>query len=493
MIPVRWSSVRLLALAAGLAAVSAVPAVAERPSLLPAGWDADIKLAEAPDRNPDPGIVEIEIVAKLAEVEVAPGTRVTAWTYNGGLPGPLIRARVGDRLIVHFRNELEQETTIHWHGIRVPIEMDGVPGISQPPVKTGETFVYDFVVPDSGLFWYHPHVMSAAQVGYGLYGPLLVEEPDEDVGVADALTIVLSDIGIGPRGLLEPADSGGSAGMVFGREGNHVLVNGRVRPELRARAGVPQRWRIVNTAKSRFFFLDLEGQTFIKIGGDGGIQEYSERKDVVLVTAGERVDLIVMPMGEPGGEITLRSLLYNRGYGSIEYRSVEDLFTIQFTDEAPLPAPVLPEMRRAIVPPAVEGATPVTMQFTLPPVDGKGESEFRINGVPFWKAEPFKARIGETQFWTLDNQTPWDHPFHLHGYFFMPVDEAGVPISPMEWKDTLNVPMNETIRLLVTFDERPGEWMIHCHILDHADGGLMGTVLVGDVKPSSHHTHVPPR
>lgn len=101
------------------------------------------------------------------------------------------------------------------------------------------------------------------------------------------------------------------------------------------------------------------------------------------MTAGERVDLIVMPSGTPGEEITLRSLLYNRGYGSIEYRSVEDLFTIQFTDEAPLPAPVLPEMRRTIVPPATEGATPVTMQFTLPPVDGKGQSEFRINGVPF--------------------------------------------------------------------------------------------------------------
>lgn len=491
MIPVSARS--LLSLALGAVLAGAGPALAQTPSLLASGWDADIRLAEAPDRNPDPRVVEIDIVAKLADVEVAPGKRVTAWTYNGGLPGPLIRARVGDRVIVHFTNELDEPTTIHWHGIRVPIEMDGVPGISQPAVKKGESFVYDFIVPDAGLYWYHPHVMSAAQVGYGLYGPLLVEDPDEDVGVADMLTIVLSDIGFDARGVLEPADSGGSAGMVFGREGNHVLVNGRVHPTMRARAGVPQRWRIVNTAKSRFFFLDLEGQSFIKIGGDGGLQEHTETKDVVLVTAGERVDLIVMPMGEPGGEITLRSLLYNRGYGSIEYRSVEDLFTIQFTDEPPLPAPALPEIRRAFEPPVVEGATPVTMQFTLPPVDGRGESEFRINGVPFWKAEPFRARIGETQFWTLDNQTPWDHPFHLHGYFFMPVDEKGAPIQPMEWKDTLNVPMNEKVRLLVTFDERPGEWMIHCHILDHADGGLMGTVLVGDVEPSTHHTHPPPR
>ncbi len=495
MIPDSRRPLSRLALGALLLGVGVAPAIAQPPSLLSPGWDEGIRLVEAADRNPDPRVVEVEIVAKLAEVEVAPGKRVTAWTYNGGLPGPLIRARVGDRVIVHFSNELDEPTTIHWHGIRLPIEMDGVPGISQPPVKRGESFVYDFVVPDSGLYWYHPHVMSAAQVGYGLYGPLLVEDPAEDasVGVADMLTIVLSDIGFDARGVLEPADSGGSAGMVFGREGNHVLVNGRVHPTLRARAGVPQRWRIVNTAKSRFFFLDLEGQPFIKIGGDAGLQEYTETKDVVLVTAGERVDLIVMPTGEPGGDVTLRSLLYNRGYGSIEYRSVEDLLTIQFTDEAPLPAPTLPEIRRTIVPPTAEGATPVTMQFTLPPVDGKGESEFRINGVPFWKAEPFRARIGETQFWTLDNQTPWDHPFHLHGYFFMPVDEQGAPIRPMEWKDTLNVPMNEKVRLLVHFDERPGEWMIHCHILDHADGGLMGTVLVGDVKPSTHHTHVPPR
>lgn len=484
---------RLLTTAAALLLLAAWGADAgPRPSLMPPGWDAGLRLVEAPDRNPDPRVVEVEIVAMVSDVEVA-GKRVRAWTYNGGLPGPLIRANVGDRLIVHFRNELDEPTTIHWHGVRVPIEMDGVPGISQPPVKRGETFVYDFVVHDAGLYWYHPHVMSAKQVGYGLYGPLLVEDPDEDVGVADAITLVLSDIGLDARGGLEPWDSGGSAGMVFGREGNHVLVNGRWRPTLRARAGAPQRWRIVNAAKTRFFFLDLDGQPFVKIGGDGGLQEYAETKEVVLVTAGERVDLIVMPTGDPGSVLTVRSLLYNRGYGSIEYRSVEDLFTIAFTDDPPLPPPALPDLRRTLVPPPATGATPVTMQFTLPPVDGKGQSEFRINGVPFWRAEPFRARLGETQLWTLDNQTQWDHPFHLHGFFFMRVDERGEPLRPMEWKDTINVPMHQTVRVLVTFDERPGEWMIHCHILDHAEGGLMGSVLVGDVKPATAHAHPPPR
>ena len=86
----------------------------------------------------------------MAEVAVAPDARVKAWTYDGLLPGPFIRAKVGDRLIVHFKNELPEPTTVHWHGVRVPIEMDGVPGISQPAVKPGESFVYDFVLRDAG-------------------------------------------------------------------------------------------------------------------------------------------------------------------------------------------------------------------------------------------------------------------------------------------------------------------------------------------------------
>jgi FtsP/CotA-like multicopper oxidase with cupredoxin domain len=472
------------------AAASAAPGQTG-PSLAPDGWDAGIKLAEAADRNPDPKIVEIDLTAKLADVEIAPGRRVHAWTYNGGLPGPLVRARVGDRLIVNFKNELPQGTTVHWHGMRVPIEMDGVPGISQPEVGTGESFTYDFVVRDPGLYWYHPHVMSAAQVGFGLYGAVLIEDPEDPVDIADELTLVLSDIGFDRNGELESPESGGSAGMVFGREGADVLVNGKKHPRLQARAGAPQRWRIVNAAKSRYFSLDLDGQSFIVIGGDGGLQEYQVKSELVLITPGERVDLIVMPTGPPGSELVLRSMLYNRGYGSIEYRDVEDLLTIAFSGEPPLPPRPLPDTKRVIVPPSKENATPVQMVFTLPPVDGNGHSEFRVNGSPFWSARPFLASLGETQLWTVKNDTDWDHPFHLHGFFFIVLDEKGEPIRPMVRKDTVNIPMNETARLLVSFDERPGEWMFHCHILDHADGGLMGTVQVGPPTTTHKHQHKP--
>jgi FtsP/CotA-like multicopper oxidase with cupredoxin domain len=472
-----------------LAAISSSSGhVAAQSSLAPPNWDEGVRLAEASDRNPDPDVVELDITAKLADVRIG-ATVVKAWTYNGGIPGPFIRAKVGDRLIVHFTNELAEPTTIHWHGVRVPIQMDGVPGISQAEVKAGERFTYDFVLKDAGLYWYHPHVMSAAQVGYGLYGALLIEDAGDGVGVADALTLVLSDIGFDSRGVLEPADSGGSAGTVFGREGATVLVNGKSNPRLLARAGAPQRWRIVNTAKSRYFLLDLDGQPFTVVGSDGGLQETAQPKEQLLVTPGERFDVIVAPTGAPGSELVLRSMLYNRGYGSVEFRSVETLMTIAFSAEAALPKPTTRVAPRTVTPPPLSGATPVELTFTLPPVDAKGHSEFRVNGVPFWKATPFRSALGETQLWVMKNDTQWDHPFHLHGFFFMPVDEKLLPLHPMVWKDTINVPMKTTVRFLVTFDERPGTWMFHCHILDHAESGLMGSVHVGDGEPAVHSTH----
>ncbi len=478
--------VTAMALFAGLL-LGARDAAADRgASLAPAGWDSGLRLKEPVDRNPDPSILEIDLAAKVAEVEVAPGLRVKAWTYDGGLPGPLIRAKVGDRVVVHFTNELPEPTTIHWHGVRVPIEMDGVPNISQPEVKTGEAFTYEFVARDAGLFWYHPHVMSAAQVGFGLYGALQVDDPADGVGVADELTLVLSDIGFDKRGGLEPADSGGPAGQVFGREGQYVLVNGRRHPTLKARAGALQRWRIVNTAKSRFFLLDMDGQPFTTIGTDGGLQERPTEAGTVLVTAGERLDVLVRPTGKPGSTLVLRAMLYNRGYGSVQYRDVEDLLTIEFSNDPPLPKQPLPAIARAIAPPSKDGATRVPVILTLPPAGQDGKSEFRVNGVPYWQAKPFLAKLGETQLWTIHNDTEWDHPFHLHGFFFLPLDENDEPIRPLSWKDTLNIPMKSHARFLVVFDERPGEWMFHCHILDHAEGGLMGTVLLGNTAPTAH-------
>jgi FtsP/CotA-like multicopper oxidase with cupredoxin domain len=294
------------------------------------------------------------------------------------------------------------------------------------------------------------------------------------VGIADQLTLVLSDISFDRMGVLESADSGGSVGMIFGREGEYVLVNGKIMPTLRARSGAPQRWRIVNAAKSRFFLLDLDGQPFYVIGRDGGLQETPETLTALLITPGERVDVIVTPIGPPNGMLILMALLYNRGFGSVEYRNPENVLTIAFSDEPTRPRAQLPGIHREIAAPSREGATPVDIVLTLPRAGPDGKAEFHVNGVPFWKAKPFMAKVGETQIWTVKNETRFEHPIHLHGFFFLPLDARLQPLRPLAWKDTLSVPIDGTIRFLVRFDERPGMWMFHCHILDHADGGLMG-------------------
>ena len=357
--------------------------------------------------------------------------------------------------------------------------MDGVPGYSQDPVEPGDTFTYDFVVPDAGIYWYHPHVMSAAQVGFGLYGAFLVEDPSETetVGIADELVIVLSDIDLAEDGTLASPDTGGSVGMLFGREGNNVLVNGRRTPGLLARSGAPQRWRVINAAKSRYFMLDLgEGHAFRKIGGDGGLVEFSEDHEFLVLGAGERADVIVRPTGEPGSVRVLRSLLHDRGYGSTEFRDLEDLIEMTFADLPAHPVDTLPQTRREMEPYVLDGATEVSLELTVAQDPGDKSFSYGINHVPFWQAQPVVARLGETQVWTVTNSTDWSHPLHLHGFFFMVLDEAGEPVRPLEWKDTVDIPHHRTVRLAVRFDERPGTWIFHCHVLDHAEGGLLSAV-----------------
>jgi FtsP/CotA-like multicopper oxidase with cupredoxin domain len=472
----------------GLWLALAVPSPAAGQPLQPADWSTGVSLHEAVDRNPDPRIVEIDLEARLAEVEYAPGRRIEAWTYDGRLPGPLIRVRVGDRLIVHFTNRLPKPTTVHWHGLRVPIQMDGVPGASQPEVETGGSFTYDFVVPDAGLFWYHPHVMSATQVGFGLSGPMLVEDPEDGVGIDDELVLVLSDLSILPSGEMEPADSGGNTARMFGREGTFVLTNGRTAPSIVARAGARQRWRVVNAAKSRYFDLRIEGLRFTRIGGDGGLLEYPTEHESVVLAPGERADLIVTPVGTPGDTLVLRSMLFDRGYGSTEFREVPTLLTMRLADmPAHTPAP-LPSLRRAIAPLDQTGATPVSLELALEGLT------YRIDSDRFGKGKPLRAALGETQIWTVTNPTSWSHPLHIHGFFFQVLPEKGAPPRPLEWKDTVDVPYGKSVRFIVRFDDdRPGSWMVHCHILDHADGGLMTTVDVGvSAAPADHSTHRTP-
>ena len=457
-----------------------------------AGWSDGVRLAEAVDLDPDPRTIEINLEARPTDLNIVgnlagggldgasdPGDLTTpVWSYNGTTPGPLIRASVGDRLVVHFLNGLPEDTSVHWHGIRLPADMDGVPGHTQPPVPPGGTFDYSFVLPDAGLFWYHPHSDAAAQVGYGLYGPLLVEDPADRGQLGDEVVLVLSDMGINEDGsLAPPTDYSDTRAALMGQEGNTLLVNGRVRPTLGARSGLRQRWRIVNAAKSRYFQLSLAGHQFTRIGGDGGFLQAPEAPaDTILIIPAGRADVLVTPVGAPGDVLAVHAVPYDRGFGTTWDGGEQELFYVKLSDAAATTDRPVPAKLRTIVPIDTTAAIPRSISLTIDASSGK--VVMGINGVPAWLAPPLPAAANTTELWTITNTVSFDHPFHLHGFFFQPLDAAGGPLPSPEWKDTVNIPALSTVKFAVQYDDRLGMWMFHCHILDHAEDGMMGMLLL---------------
>jgi FtsP/CotA-like multicopper oxidase with cupredoxin domain len=428
-------------------------------------------------------VLEVELEARVEEIEILPGTKTPAWTYNGSVPGPFLRAKLGDRVIVHFKNSLPEATTIHWHGLRVPNEMDGAPGATQPPIEPGAEFRYEFELRDAGTYWYHPHIDSSAQVGRGLYGAFVVDDPADPPELGDDLVLLLSDIGLNETGELVPADSGGNFGDLFGREGSVLLVNGKVLPTLKVRNGKQQRWRIINATRARYYNLRLRNHRFIRLGGDNGLAARSEDVYNLIVTPGERADAVFTPADPPGTTNVLRWVPTERGYGSTYNRASEQMLAIETVAEAPVIPEPIPTELRTIEPIDISAARERTLDLTI---HIASTVEMGINGVPYWQAKPIEIALGDTEVWRIVNNTDFSHPFHLHGYFFQVLDDARVP----EWKDTVNVPTKSELTIAVRFDERPGAWMYHCHILDHAEAGMMAHLVVRD--PNAPHTALPP-
>jgi FtsP/CotA-like multicopper oxidase with cupredoxin domain len=168
---------------------------------------------------------------------------------------------------------------------------------------------------------------------------------------------------------------------------------------------------------------------------------------------------------------------YDRGFGTAYARVPEPVLHLRFDGQPTVSSPPLPELRRDIVPLETAGATPVDIALTRNDASD-GSFALGINGVPSWNAQHLMVRLGERQLWTVRNTIDWDHPFHLHGFFFQVLDVDGVAPSTLEWRDTVNVPVGGVTRLITSFDDRPGMWMFHCHILDHSDAGMMGMLLL---------------
>ena len=196
------------------------------------------------------------------------GPDTDVWAYNGTAPGPLLRLRQGEPTRIVVENRLNQVTTVHWHGIRVPNTMDGVPGVTQPPIKPSESFVYEFTPPDAGTFWYHPHANSLEQLGRGLAGPIIVEEREPPRVDRDILWF-LQDWRLAEDAQIAPGFGNPMEAAMSGRVGNTVTLNGRVSENEPARAGERVRLRLVNACVARMMALRFEGHRPMVVAIDG--------------------------------------------------------------------------------------------------------------------------------------------------------------------------------------------------------------------------------
>jgi bilirubin oxidase len=415
--------------------------------------------------------VEVRLTAAPARLSLVPGVTTDAWSYNGTVPGPTLEAREGDRVIVHFKNELPEPTTIHWHGIHLPANMDGSP---LDPVPPGGSYDYVFTLHPgtAGTYWYHPHPhhRTGFQVAQGLYGAFIVREASDPLASLPEKLLILADNRFDHHGGVHAHTK---VDEVNGREGDVLFVNGQLRPTITICAGEVQRWRIINASGARFYRLALAGQSFLHVGSDGGLFARPVERRESLLAPSERVEVLVVGSGAPGSRTDLQSLPYDRYAPQTrppDWDQPRGLLTVQCSDGSPVRRPVVPAVLRPIpaLDPARATATHVMVLF-----------QGFINGRYFdANRVDVAAPLGATEIWQLENPLAMDHPFHLHGFQFQVLDRNGVPEPFPAWKDTVNVPKGEAVRFIVEYTDYPGKWMFHCHILDHEDHGMMGILEV---------------
>ncbi len=456
------------------------------------GGTSDSRLAEPEMLRSRDGVLEAVLTAAAGMVPWGSGERY-GLTYNGAVPGPTLRVRPGDTLRVTLRNELDQTTNLHTHGLHVSPEGNGDNVFVM--VRPGDSFTYEYRIPDdhpSGTFWYHPHHHGnvAPQVFGGLAGAIIVEDALDDIAElrsADQHILVLSDPRIGTKKSVLDATT---ADKQEGREGDVILVNGQLQPRIEANLGSVQYWRVINASSSRYYRLSIGQPSMYLIGTDQGRLEAPQQVSDVTLTPGQRAELLV-PLSAPG-RVVLSTTEVERGKNmsmdgggmsmmgsSNSGASIGPTTPLLSVDVGTVPSgggPLLParlageraapkraDRRRKI------GFGSMAMGNGEFVVDGESYSAGRITADPV---------LGSTEDWVITNNSMMDHPFHLHVWPFRVIGRSGGQDLDPGWRDTVNIPMGESVTLRIPFEDFAGRSVLHCHILDHEDLGMMANVEV---------------
>lgn len=495
------------------------------PTALPQGQPLQAlpRIANLSERS---GLFQATLTPAPHGVPLEGGREARLWLYNGEVT-PLIEVSEGDEFDVTLSNALEEETTLHWHGVPVPRGHDGAPWDAVAPGGS-RRYRYAFAEGSAGLHWFHPHPHgnTAGQIAHGLTGALLVRPRREALpeGVEEHL-LMISDLRLDEAGDVAPHRD---VDWMNGREGELLLVNGQRRPRLDVAPGTTLRLRLINACAGRYLRLRLDEHALTLIGTDGGPIARPRPLDELLLVPGERADLLVRMSEESGRRFTLASHPYERGWMGerpAHLDEVAPLLDVRTRGDDLRPAVALPSRLGEVVPlgePAVRRRVELSeamrgggrmehggghvgmgqgdghgdhggMRRTDAPAghggmamsgpDGAPGVDFLINGRVFAMGEVlFEGEAGVVEEWEVVNDSHMDHPFHIHGTHFQVVasrEAAGEwrDAPWLAWKDTVNLAPGQRLRLRLAFRE-PGDWLFHCHIIEHEALGMMATIRI---------------
>lgn len=453
-----------------------------------------VRRLEQERRSPSQRVVSAQLTARPIDVDLG-GRVVSSWGYDQQVPGPLVRARAGDRLQITVDNQLPQDTSVHWHGIAMSNDMDGVPGLTQAPIAPGSTFTYDFTAPDPGTYFYHSH--SGLQLDRGLYGVVIIDDPDEPGNYDDEWIVVLDDwldgTGRSPDdvarnlGMGDDAEAGDPEmpGMGHGAMGKHGGEGAMVSPLLGAAGDVtyphhlingrlpedPQVWNAAPGHRVRIRFINAGADTAFRVALGGhrmtvthtdGFPTMPADTESLLIGMGERFDVSVtlgdgvFPLfAQPEGKEGHAQALVRTAAGTLPTRSrpVEvDRRPLLGTDLSPSEDARLSRRGHDRYHSIDLGGTMSPYRWTL---NGRGHPD----------SAPLEVNRHERVRMRLRNMSDMFHPMHLHGHTFALAD-GGLR------KDTVTIRPMRTVE--IEFDtDNPGQWALHCHNAYHQEAGMM--------------------
>ncbi|MFF4323464.1 multicopper oxidase family protein [Streptomyces sp. NPDC001568] len=449
------------------AAASPASTVSPSPALTAAATEDLRDPAQVVSRN---GLLKTRIVVERKQVRLA-GRNLWALTYNGLYMPPTLRLRPGDRMEISFENKLDQQTNLHVHGMHV--SPTGNSDNIFLNIAPGKTFDFAYQFPKSlepGTYWYHPHphTLSAAQTAGGMAGIIVVDGldrylPPELHGITQHV-VALKDFQI-------VGDQIKTADLKMGAPTTRT-VNGQLNPRIRIKPGETQLWRLANIGANIFYKVALPGSKFHVVAQDGYPVNKVYSADSIVIPAGARYDVLVQ--GGKAGTAELQTLPYNSGKAGNQFPQAT-LATVETSGDPVEPA-TLPT---TFAPIDDLGTATVAGRKTIVFTENADGTQFYINKKQFdHNRTDFRVKLNTVEEWTIRNDSDEVHSFHVHTNDFQVMSINGKPEVNYGFQDTVDVPARGNIVVRSRFLDYTGRTVLHCHILNHEDAGMMATLQI---------------